>query len=141
MSYLNKVNRNLTLRKFELSKILLIKGFPIGSAGKEFTNNAEDTGYDGLIPGLGRSPGEGNGNLLQHSCLKNPKDRGAWWAIVKRITESNTIKCIWTSLKKNNNNTQNQRSIIVMEENTIMCSYTPQNVCCSTFFLIIHIKH
>ena len=103
MSYLNKVNRNLTLRKFELSKILLIKGFPIGSAGKEFTNNAEDTGYDGLIPGLGRSPGEGNGNLLQHSCLKNPKDRGALWAIIKRITESDTIKYIWTSLKKENN--------------------------------------
>ena len=34
----------------------------------------------GLIPGLGRSPGEGNGNPLQYSCLKNPMDRGAWWA-------------------------------------------------------------
>ena len=41
------------------------------------------------IPGWGRSPGGGNGNLLQYSCLKNPMDRGAWWAIVKRsdITE------------------------------------------------------
>ena len=77
MSYLNKVNKNLTLRKFELNKILLIKGFPIGSAGKEFTCNAEDTGYDGLILELGRSPGKGNGNLLQHSCLGNPMNRGA----------------------------------------------------------------
>ena len=37
------------------------------------------------IPGLGRSPGEGDGNPLQNSCLKNPKDRGAWWAIVHRV--------------------------------------------------------
>jgi len=36
----------------------------------------------GLIPGLGRSPGEGNGNPLQYSCLGNPMDRGAWWATV-----------------------------------------------------------
>ena len=105
MSYLNKVNKNLTLRKFELNKILLIKGFPIGSAGKEFTCNAEDTGYDGLIPELGRSPGKGNGNLLQDSYLKIPKDRGAWWATVKRIAESDTIKCKWTSLKKKKNYT------------------------------------
>ena len=40
------------------------------------------------IPGLGRSPGEGDGNPLQNSCLKNPKDRGAWWAIVQRVTKS-----------------------------------------------------
>ena len=41
----------------------------------------------GLIPGSGRSPGEGNGNSLQYSCLEYLKDRGAWWAIVHRITE------------------------------------------------------
>ena len=40
------------------------------------------TGDVGLIPGLGRSPREGNGNSLQHSCLENPMDRGAWQAIV-----------------------------------------------------------
>ena len=45
----------------------------------------------GLIPGWGRSPGEGNGNPLQHSCLKNPMDRGAWWATVQGGgTESDT---------------------------------------------------
>ena len=43
--------------------------------GKESSYNAEDPG---LIPGLGRSPREGNGNLLKHSCLENPMDRGAW---------------------------------------------------------------
>ena len=53
-----------------------IKGFPDSSAGKESTHNAGDLGS---IPGLGRSPGEGNGNPLQ-CCLENPMDRGSWWA-------------------------------------------------------------
>ena len=46
---------------------------------KNLPVNAGDTGEVGLIPGLGRSPGRGNGNLLWHSCLGNPVDRGAWW--------------------------------------------------------------
>ena len=46
--------------------------------GKESACNTEDTGDMGLIPGSGRSPGEGNGNPLQYSCLENPMDRGAW---------------------------------------------------------------
>ena len=44
------------------------------------------------IRGLGRSPGEGNGNLLQYSCLENSMDRGAWWATIFVITESDTSK-------------------------------------------------
>ena len=44
----------------------------------------------GLIPGLGRSPGEGNGNPLQYSCLENPMDRGAWWAVVLGVANSQT---------------------------------------------------
>ena len=44
----------------------------------------------GLIPGSGRSPGGGHGNLLQYSCLKNPIDRGAWWATVHRVAKSRT---------------------------------------------------
>ena len=52
-----------------------IMGFPGGSDGKESACNAGDVG---LIPGLGRSPGEGNGNPFQYSCLENPMDRGAW---------------------------------------------------------------
>ena len=47
--------------------------------------NACSTGDMGSIPGLGRSPGEGNGSLLQYFCLGNPKDRGAWCAQVDRI--------------------------------------------------------
>ena len=46
--------------------------------------NAEDVG---LIPGSGRSPGEGNGNPLQYSCLGNPMDRGAWWATVHHVSK------------------------------------------------------
>ena len=42
------------------------------------------------IPGLGRSPGEGNGNLLQYSCLENSMDRGAWWVIVHEVAKSQT---------------------------------------------------
>ena len=58
-------------------------GFPGGSDGKESACNAADLGS---IPGLGRFPGDGNGNPLQYSCLENPKDRGAWQATVHRVT-------------------------------------------------------
>ena len=51
------------------------KGFPGGSDHKEYACNAGDPGS---TPGVGRSPGEGNGNPLQYSCLENPMDRGAW---------------------------------------------------------------
>ena len=57
-------------------------GFPGGSVGKESACNAGDLA---LIPGLGRSPGEGNGNPLQYSCLENSKDRGAWWVTVQVV--------------------------------------------------------
>ena len=56
--------------------------FPCSSVGKESACNAGDPG---LILGLGRSPGEGNGNLLQYSCLETPMDRGAWQAIVRGV--------------------------------------------------------
>ena len=59
---------------------MLTLGSPHSSVGKEFACNAEDPG---LIPGSGRSPGEGNGNPLQYSCLENPIDRGAWQATVR----------------------------------------------------------
>ena len=62
-------------------------GFPCGSDGKESSCNAEDLG---LIPGLGRSPGEGNGNSLQYSCLENSMDRGTWWVTVHGVTKSQT---------------------------------------------------
>ena len=53
-------------------------GFPGGSGGKESVCNAGDLD---LIPGLGTSPGEGNGNPLQYSCLENLMDRGTWWVV------------------------------------------------------------
>ena len=58
-----------------------------GSDGKESVCNAGDLG---LIPGLGRSPGEGNSYPLQYSCLKNPMDREAWQATVRRMAKSRT---------------------------------------------------
>ena len=69
-----------------LFKVLFCKmGFPGGSDKKESACNAGDSGS---IPGSGRSPGEGNGNPLQYSCLENPMNRGAWWATVHRVTKS-----------------------------------------------------
>ena len=62
-------------------------GFPGGSENKASAGNAGDPGS---IPGLGRSPGEGNGNPLQYSCLENPMERGAWRATVHRVTKSRT---------------------------------------------------
>ena len=58
-----------------------------GSDGKVSAHNEGDLG---LIPELGRSPGEGNGNPVQYSCLKNPMDRGAWWATVHGVAKSQT---------------------------------------------------
>ena len=57
-------------------------GFPCSSVGKESACNAGDPG---LIPGLGRFSGEGNGNPLKNSCLENPMDRGAWQATVHGV--------------------------------------------------------
>ena len=50
--------------------------------------NTEEVREAGLIPGLGRSPGEGHGNPLQRFCLENPMDRGAYWATIQRVTKS-----------------------------------------------------
>ena len=65
-------------------------GFPGGFVVKNVPSNVGDAGS---VPGLGRSPGEGNGNPVQCSCLGNPMDRGAWWTIVHGvIKESGTTK-------------------------------------------------
>ena len=61
--------------------------FPGGSDGKESACNEGDPG---LVPESGKSPGEGNGNPLQYSCLENPMDGGAWWATVCRVANSQT---------------------------------------------------
>ena len=62
-------------------------GFLDGSEGKESAWNAGDAGDVGLIPGSGRSPGGGNGNPLQYSCLGNPMDRGTWQATVHGVAK------------------------------------------------------
>ena len=61
--------------------------FPGGSDSKASAHNVGDLGS---IPGLGRSPGEGNSNPLQYSCLENPMDGGAWWATVHGVAKSRT---------------------------------------------------
>ena len=72
----------------ERSLTVYLTGFPGGSVVKNLPANAGDTGS---IPGSGRSPGEGNGNPLQYSCLGNVVDRAAWWAKVHGVTkESDT---------------------------------------------------
>ena len=70
-------------------------GFPGGSEVKAFAHNVGDPGS---IPGLGRSPGEGNGNPLQYSCLGNPMDAGAWWPTVHGVAKSRTRLSDFTSL-------------------------------------------
>ena len=69
----------------------LCYGFPAGSVHLQCRRLAGDKG---LIPGSGRSPGAGNGNPLQYSCLGNPMDRGAWWTIVHRVAKG----CTWRQL-------------------------------------------
>ena len=68
-------------------------GHPMGRQGllvKNLPANAEDTRDIDWIPGLGRSPGEGNCNPLQYSCLENPIDRGAWQATIRGVKKSQT---------------------------------------------------
>ena len=67
--------------------------FPGGSVVKNPPANEEDSRDVGLVPRLGRSPGGGNGNPIQHACLENSMDRGAWWARVHRV-----VKC-WIGMK------------------------------------------
>ena len=76
------------IRKSVRPKVAAL-GFPGGSEVKASACNAGDLGS---FPGLGRSPGEENGNPLQYSCLENPMDGGAWWATVHGVAKS------WTRL-------------------------------------------
>ena len=82
------------------------KDFPHSSVGKESACNAGDPD---LIPGLGRSFGEGNGNPLQYSCLKNPTDRGAWQATVNGVTR------VKHDLRTKERETEGGRSINIMK--------------------------
>ena len=77
---------------------MIEKGFPGGSEDKASACNAGDPGS---IPGLGRSPGEGNSNPFQYPCLENPMDRGTWQATVHGVTKS------WTRLSDFTNDRNN----------------------------------
>ena len=81
--HLTSLMRNIHVIKKQQNRALNNWWFKI----KAFACNAGDPGS---IPGLGRTPGEGNGNPLQYSCLENPMDRGAWWAPVHGISMSGT---------------------------------------------------
>ena len=89
--FLSKVNNVLSWVGYLLG-VCKREDFPGGSDGKESACNA---GNLGLIPGLGRSPEEENGNLLQYSCLRNPMDRRAWWATVHSVAKSQTRLSDW----------------------------------------------
>ena len=74
--------------------LMFYSNFPLaipgGAVVKYLPANAGDARDTSPIPGLGRSPGGGNGHPLQYSCLENPRDRGAWWAIVHGAEKSRT---------------------------------------------------
>ena len=82
----------MTEVKFLLSGIQRVyyKYSQVALVVKNPSANAGDSGNMGSILGLGRSPGEGNGNSLQYYCLGNPVDRGDWWATVHGAAESRT---------------------------------------------------
>ena len=85
-----RIFKTYSLSNFQISgPVLTTMGFPSGSVVKNLPANAGDTV---LIPKSGRSPGKGNGPPLQYSCLRNPVDRGAWWASVHGVAKS------WTQL-------------------------------------------
>ena len=94
-------------------------------SGKESVCNAGDT-Y--LIPGLGRSPGEGNGNELQCSCLENPMDREAWWATVQWVTKDMTQQ-LNNSNKQELLNTQ-KKSEVCQSFSRVQLLLTPQTIAC-----------
>ena len=83
----NSLAQHGTSRQLGKKKEAVEWGFPGGSDGKESACNVRDLG---LILGSERSPGEGNGNPLQYSCLDYSMDRGDWWATVHGIAESQT---------------------------------------------------
>ena len=81
-----------------LAAFVLYLGFPGGISGKEYADNAGDTGNVGSIPGSEKSPGGGHSNPLQYSCLVNPMDRGAWRTVVHEVTKkSHRVKVTWHS--------------------------------------------
>ena len=88
----------LSPKNYQLISSSNFTDFPGGSNSKESAYNAGDPG---LIPGSGRSPGEGNSNPFQYSCLENSMDGGAWWATVQGVAKSQTQLSDFTSQTPN----------------------------------------
>ena len=99
-------------------------------SGKESACNAGDMGS---IPGLWRFPGEGNGKPLQYSCLENPMERGAWWAIVHGITKESDM----TEWPNNDNNFQ-IISFSHLNVDLTWMSFCVKYRLCKVFFFLIH---
>ena len=77
----------------------LVESMDRWCSGKESTCQCRDSGDSGSVPGLAMSPGEGNGNLLQYSCLENSMDKGVWWApVLGGHKESDTTEQLSTHL-------------------------------------------
>ena len=92
---LRRTENILIIYIFNLYNLIfvVIYGFPGGlTVVKNLPANAGGARDVGLIPGSGRSPGEGNGNSLQNSCLENPMDRGAWQVTIDAVPESDTTE-------------------------------------------------
>ena len=79
---------SLGLKESDTTERPTLPGFPGGAVVKNLPPSAGDAGDSGLISGLGRFLGEGNGKPLQYSCLENAMDRGAWWTIVHGVTKN-----------------------------------------------------
>ena len=78
----------LTFKAMILDKLIPLRSDQVALVVKNPPAKAGDIRDSSLIPGWGRSPGGGNGNPLQYSCLGIPRDRGTWWATVHRVTKS-----------------------------------------------------
>ena len=109
--------------------LLLLLGFPSGSVGKE---SICQTGVMGSIPRSGRFPGEGNGNPLQYSCLRNPMDRGVWWATVHGVTKTGLGNYTTTATTARNTLSPDLPQIDVF---LFFFSFPPtgQDLCCDTW--------
>ena len=78
------------IENYVIYACLSVAGLPWCLRWLKKKKSASNAGDSGLIPGLGRSPGEGDGYPLQYSCLENPVDRGAWWSTVHGVVKGRT---------------------------------------------------
>ena len=109
------------------SQVALVVKNP--SANVRDAGEARDVGS---IPGLGRSPGEANGNPLQYSCLENPMDRGTWWAIIHGVSKSLSV-CVHTHIHIHRHKIR--KNVYITHPMTI---YISPGCCCKSEILSYH---